>query len=111
TPLVATATATGPWEMRGQWSIDLKGNSGTADFSALMSMGLSDYWILNTKADASDPAIRSAHTHHIVMSDATVSTDPADTGRCPATSPANTVRFVVNGTANFISGNGNAAPF
>ena len=111
TPLMSMANPTGPWEMRGQWSLDLKGDSGTANFSAYMAMGLSDYWIWITNSDATNPAIRSPHTHHILMTDATVSTDPSDTGRCPATSPANSVRFVVNGTAVFVSGNGNAAPF
>jgi hypothetical protein len=45
------------------------------------------------------------------MTDATVSVDPSDTSNCPANSPANTTRFVVNGTAKFISANGNSAPF
>jgi len=111
TPVNTAANPAGPWEMRGHWSLDLKGNSGKADFSAYMAMELSDYWLFTTNSDATNPAIRSPHTHHIVMTDATVSSDPTDTGRCPANNPANTVRFVVNGTASFISGNGNPAPF
>ena len=111
TPLISTNNPTGPWEMRGHWSLDLKNHSREADFSAFMTMELSDYWILSTDSDATNPTIRSAHTHHIVMTDASVSSDPSDTSSCPANSPANTPRFVVNGTANFISANGNAAPF
>lgn len=111
TPVMSAASPTGPWEIRGTWSLDLKGNSGAADFSAVMAMELSDFWLMSTNADATNPAIRSAHTHHIVMTNASVSSDPADTSRCPASNPANSIRFVVNGVANFVSGNGNAAPF
>lgn len=111
TPLISTANPTGPWEMRGQWSLDLKGHSGKANFSAYMTMELSDYWILTTNSNAANPATRSAHTHHIIMTDATLSSDPLDTSVCPANSPANTIAFVVNGTAKFVSGNGNSASF
>jgi len=101
----------GPWEMRGHWSLDLKGKSGKADFSAYMTMELSDYGVQRVAKDPGVSANRGAHTHHIVMTDATVSTDPTDLAACPTFSPSNTVRLVVNGTANFISGNGNDAPF
>jgi hypothetical protein len=113
TPLVP-ATTTKPsslYEMRGHWSLDLKGKSGKADFSAFMTMELSDYWVLYSKSDATKPDIRGAHTHHITMMDATVSSDASETSSCPADSPATTARFVVTGTANFITGNGNSAPF
>jgi hypothetical protein len=105
TPVVSN---TGPWEMRGHWSLHLKGDSGKADFSAYMTMELSDYGV---SLAGGNYAVRGTHTHHIVMTDATVSSDPNDTSSCPAYSPANTPRFVINGTANFISGNGNSAPF
>ena len=111
TPLISTLSPTGPWEMRGHWSLDLKGRSGKADFSTYMTMELSDSGVAAAGKDLTDPTSRSAHTHHIFMTDATVSTDPTDLSNCPAFSPANTARFVVTGTANFISGNGNAAPF
>jgi len=108
TPLISTASPTGPWEMRGHWSLELKGRSGKADFSAYMSMGLSDYWVFTTNSDATDPTIRSAHTHHILMTGASVSTE---TKNCPANSPVNTARFVVSGPANFVTGNGDPALF
>lgn len=111
TPLISTFSPPGPWELRGHWSLRLKGNSGTADFSAYMSMELSDYGVTANNGSVTDPKSRSAHAHHIVMTDATVSSDPTDTSSCPAVSPANTVRFVVNGPAKFISANGNPAPF
>jgi hypothetical protein len=111
TPLISTLTPTGPWEMRGDWSLHLKGDAGKADFSAYMTMELSDYGVTAAGGNVTDPKSRSAHTHHIVMTDATISSDPFDTNSCPVFSPANTTRFVVNGTAEFISGNGNSAPF
>lgn len=111
TPLISTLNPTGPWEMRGHWALHLKGNSGKADFSAYMTMELSDSGIAAAGGNLADPKSRSAHTHHIVMKDATVSSDPSETSTCPTFSPANTALFVVTGPANFISGNGNAAPF
>jgi len=111
TPLISTLSPTGPWEMRGRWSLDLEGRSGEADFSAYMTMELSDSGVAAAGKNLADPTSRSAHTHHILMTDATVSTDPTDLGNCPTFSPGNTALFVVTGTANFISGNGNAGPF
>jgi len=101
----------GPWEMRGHWSLHLKGNSGKADFSAYMTMELSDYGVQRVNKDPGVAANRGAHTHHIVMTDATASTDPTDLSACPTFNPTNTPKLVVNGTAKFISGNGNDAPF
>lgn len=111
TPLISTLSPTGPWEMRGHWSLLLKGDSGKADFSAYMTMELSDAGVAAAGGNLTDPKSRSAHTHHIVMTDAAVSSDPSDISSCPTFSPANTALFVVTGPANFISGNGNAAPF
>src|SRR5579859_785325 len=107
TPLNSSAKPTGPYEMRGNWSLDLK-RSGKADFSAFMTMELSDYWVLSSSSDPTNPAIRGAHTHHITMTDASVIYEA--TG-CPADSPATTTRFMVSGTATFITGNGNPGPF
>jgi hypothetical protein len=111
TPLISTLSPTGPYEMRGHWSLDLKGRSDKADFSAYMTMELSDSGVAAAGGNLADPKSRGAHTHHIVMTGATVSSDPSETGTCPTFSPANTALFVVTGPANFISGNGNAAPF
>jgi hypothetical protein len=93
--------------MRGQWSLEVK-RDGKADFSAFMDMELSDYWISHSNSDAGNPTIRSARTHHITMTNASVNYNPVG---CPADSPANTARLEVTGTANFVTGNGNPAPF
>src|SRR5690349_22296404 len=95
--------------MRGHWSLHIKGDSGKADFSAYMTMELSDSGVAAAGKNLTDPASRSPHTHHILMTDASVSTDPGDLAACPTFSPSNTAKLVVTGPANFISGNGNAA--
>jgi hypothetical protein len=77
------AGASGAWEVRGEWSLKVKGDSGTADFSAALTMGLST------------PTARNAHTHHITLADGTVT--PLANG------------FRVNGTAT-ITGNGSYPP-
>jgi len=107
TPLNSGATPTGPYEMRGHWSLDLKRN-GKADFSAFMTMELSDYWLWFSNSDPSNPDIRGAHTHHITMTDAIVTYQA--TG-CPADNPTTTARFMVSGLATFITGNGKPGPF
>jgi hypothetical protein len=110
----------GPWEMHGKWALDLKGRSGLADFSAEMTMELSDHAMEVAIADAiaagtvppsfDDPETRTPHTHHITMKDAKVSV-PA-TGVCPpyATPNTTTPGIMVTGSA-YITGNGGPAPF
>jgi uncharacterized Zn-binding protein involved in type VI secretion len=103
----------GPWEMHGKWSLKVHPDTGTADFSVVMTMEHPDSWIaLNpgvppATPNVDNPAARSAHTHHITMTNATVS---SDTSSCPVDSPATTGRFVVTGQTT-ITGNGNPAPF
>src|SRR5271168_2133911 len=108
----------GPWEMHGIWSWDLKGRSGLADFSAEMTMELSDHAMEVAIANAilankvpptfDDPETRTPHTHHITMKDAKVSV-PA-TGVCPpyAAPAPTTPGFMLNGPA-YITGNGGPA--
>jgi hypothetical protein len=101
---------TGPWEMRGTWSLELNNRFSTADFSAALTMEHSDFAISQDIVDADDPATRSAHTHHITMKNATLSDN---TGGCPgepAGNPPTTPRFAVTGYAD-ITGNGSPAPF
>ncbi|HEX7236161.1 MAG TPA: hypothetical protein VF405_04305 [Gammaproteobacteria bacterium] len=97
----------GPYEMRGEWSLDLHGRSGTADFSAAMNMETSDWGVSKGIVDPNVPTTRGAHTHHITMVDAAVS---LDTSGCPTFSPATSGGFVVTGPAN-VTGNGSPAPF
>ena len=98
----------GPYEIRGQWSLDID-RSGTADFTADLNMETSDYGITDaTHVDPTKPATRAAHTHHISVTDATVS---YDTSVCPANTPPTTGSgVVVTGTAA-ITANGGRAPF
>ena len=97
----------GPYEMRGEWSLDVHGRSDTADFSAAMNMETSDWGVSKGIVDPNIPTTRGAHTHHITMVDAVVS---RDTSACPTFSPATSGGFVVTGPAN-VTGNGSPAPF
>lgn len=98
----------GPYEIRGQWSLDVN-RTGLAEFSADLNMETSDYGITGaTQVDPANPGTRSPHTHHISVTNATVS---YDLSVCPANSPATTsAGVVINGTAT-TTGNGGPAPF
>jgi hypothetical protein len=98
----------GPYEIRGEWSIDIE-RSGTANFTADLTMETSDYGISNaTQVDPTNPATRNPHTHHISLTNATVS---FDTSVCPANNPSTTgPGVVVTGTAT-TGANGSPAPF
>lgn len=98
----------GPYEIRGKWSLDLHGESGTADFSAAVNMETSDYGIMEGIVDPTEPASRGAHTHHIRLKGATVTWNM---NGCPAFSPPTTMGFQVNGPVSELSGNGSNAPF
>jgi hypothetical protein len=98
----------GPYEMRGEWSLDVV-RGGIANFSADMAMETSDYGITGaTQVDPTNPATRSPHTHHITVTNATVTYDMSV---CPANSPPTTAQgLVINATAT-TSGNGGPATF
>jgi hypothetical protein len=90
----------GPWEIRGEWSLELKGDSGKATFSANVNMTHSDYWVvLNPGAADDDSAMtgRHPHTHLITVSKATI-TALAGGG------------FELSGQV-FVTADGDAAPF
>lgn len=98
----------GPYEIRGQWSLDVN-RSGSADFSADLNMETSDYGITGaTQVDPTNPGTRSPHTHHVSMTNVTVSYDMSV---CPANSPATTSAGVVISGAATTTGNGGPAPF
>ncbi len=82
-------TNLGSYEMRGTWSLKLKGESGTADFSAALNMEHSDLALIN------GVTTRNAHTHHIRVTGGTVT--PLNNG------------FRVTGGA-VVTGNGNFPP-
>ena len=92
------SNVSGPWEVRGTWTMTVKGNSGKADFSAALTMVRSDSGVALNGNDLDNPAIRNAHTHHITLTDGTVTA-------------IQTGGFQVAGTAT-ITGNGTfPAPF
>src|SRR5580700_7486535 len=63
---LSTTVKGSPWEMHGQWSMDLYPDSETADFAADMTM--SGYGTTTTGAvDPTKPLV-NPHTHHIRLS-------------------------------------------
>ena len=70
-------------------------------------MTMSDYVVTAGVANATQGG-QSAHTHHIRLTNATVTWDM--TG-CPTFSPATVEGFQVNGTVSLLTGNGGIAPF
>lgn len=72
----------GPWEVRGHWTLKVKGDSGKADFSAALTMERSDQGVAmqppeaNGSSNFDDPAKRNAHTHHITLTDGVVTEIP-----------------------------------
>lgn len=98
----------GPYEIRGKWSLDVD-RSGNGSFTADLNMQTSDYGISDaTKVDPTNPATRSPHTHHMSVTNASVS---YDTSVCPVNSPPTTGSgVVVTGTVT-TTANGGVAPF
>ncbi|MFZ1940762.1 MAG: hypothetical protein WBA18_16425 [Terracidiphilus sp.] len=96
----------GPWEMHGQWILSINPRSGTADFTADMTM--SGYG--KTAANTPDPtqAGQSPHTHHIKLTDVTVAWN---TSGCPTYSPSTYGGFQLTGTVSLLTGNGSNATF
>jgi hypothetical protein len=95
-----------PWEMHGQWSMDLH-LWDTADFVADMTMS----GFGRTSANAVDPTqpLVNPHTHHIRLTNARITWNM--TG-CPTyLPPATTTGFQINGTVSLLTGNGSIAPF
>jgi hypothetical protein len=104
TPITA---GTSPWELRGVWSLKLNGESQTAEFSAALTMELSDFGQTVTSVNA---VARSQHTHRITMTTDTVIYNPTDCPPAPLNTPPYTARIELTGTAN-IEANGSPAPF
>lgn len=105
-PLSATVKGS-PWEMHGQWSMDLQPDRGTADFSADMTM--SGYG--KTAEGAVDPTqpLVNPHTHHIRLTNIRITWDMVG---CPTyATPTPTRGFQISGTVSLLTGNGSNAPF
>jgi hypothetical protein len=98
----------GPYEMHGGWSLDID-RTGSASFTADVAMETSDNGVTSpTAIDPNNPSTRGPHTHHISVTNGTVS---YDTSVCPVNSPATAATgIVVTGTAA-TTGNGSPAPF
>jgi hypothetical protein len=104
----STGATTGPWELRGPWSLELKPRSGSANFSAALTMELSDFGA-GSVAVATDA--RRQHTHHITMKAATLIQSPPQSD-CPTgitPYPTYTWLLEVTGMAD-VTGNG-GSPF
>ena len=96
-----------PWEMHGQWSMDLQPGRDTADFAADMTMS----GFGRTPEGAVDPTqpLLNPHTHHIRLTHIKISWDMVG---CPAyLTPVPTSGFQISGTVSLLTGNGNNAPF
>jgi len=106
TPISGGTTA---YEVRGPWNLNLKGDSGKADFSAALTMELS---VLGQSPANVSAASLTQHTHHITMKDAAVSFETVETTDCPTFHPPTSGSvLVVTGDAS-ITANGNViTPF
>ncbi len=96
-----------PWEMHGQWSMDLNLERGRADFSADMTMS----GFGKTDSGAVDPTqpLVNPHTHHIKLTNVRITWDMIG---CPTyMTPVPTTGFQINGTVSLLTGNGQIAPF
>jgi hypothetical protein len=105
-PLSPTISGS-PYEMHGQWSMDLHPELGTADFAADMTMS----GFGRTAAGAVDPTqpIVNPHTHHIKLTNMRITWDMIG---CPTyQAPVPTTGFQISGTVNLLTGNGQIAPF
>ncbi|MGH9743552.1 MAG: hypothetical protein ACRD51_14500 [Candidatus Acidiferrum sp.] len=103
----STGATTGPWELRGPWSLKLNSRSGTADFSAALTMLFSDL----AAGTGATTDTRRQHTHHLTMTGATAIENPPQTD-CPAgitPYPTYTWQLEVTGMAS-VTGNG-GSPF
>lgn len=101
-----SAATGGPWEMHGQWTLFVNERTGTADFSADMTM--SGYGKTSTGAPDPIQGGAGAHTHHIRLKNAAVTWN---TEGCPAYSPATYGGFQVIAPVSLMTGNGSNAPF
>jgi hypothetical protein len=96
-----------PYEMHGNWTLDINAARGKATFSAAIAMETSE--VVNTDPDF-DPGKLGPHTHHVSVTDGVVHAGPMDwQTMCPAASGV-TGGFVVTGSA-YVTANGANPPF
>jgi hypothetical protein len=94
------------WELHGPWSLALNEETGTAHFSASLTMALSVLGQASTNVAAVNLA---QHTHNITM-DGTVTYNPTDCPPAATTTPPYAARIEINGSASVFA-NGNVPPF
>ena len=102
-PIAGGTTA---WELHGPWGLTLNKETGTAHFSAHLTMGLSVLGQTSTNVEAVNLA---QHTHSITM-DGTVTYNPTDCPPASPTTPPYVARIEIKGTASVFA-NGSVAPF
>jgi hypothetical protein len=73
---VEAAVGNGAWHVTGEWTAQVKGNSGKGDFTASLLGVRSDLWVQQNFIDPANPALRSPHTHHVGLADAEVTILP-----------------------------------
>jgi len=101
TPISGGLTA---WEVRGPWSLTLNTESGTADFSAAVTM---EFSVLGQSPANVQAAALNQHTHHITMTGAAVTYNPSD---CPVPSSITPIpRIELKGMAT-VAANGGPFP-
>jgi len=96
----------GPWEMHGQWTMSIDPRTGTADFSAVMTM--SGYGKNAMGAPDATQGGMSAHMHNIQLTNVKV---VWNTVGCPALSPGTFGGFQLTGPVSLLTGNGSNAAF
>jgi hypothetical protein len=69
---VEVGTGAGAWQVTGEWTAQVRGDSGKGEFVASLLGVRSDLWVLQTNADPANPALRTPHTHHVGLLDANV---------------------------------------
>ena len=100
-PLAGGTTA---WEVRGPWSLALDDETGTANFSAALTMELS---VLGQSPATVQAVTLNQHTHHIKMTGARVIYNPTD---CPLPASITPIaRIEVKGMAT-VTANGGPFP-
>src|ERR1700743_3466131 len=107
-PLSGTVKGS-PWEMHGQWSMDVHPQWGTADFAADMTM--SGFGRPPPPANAVDPTqpLVNPHTHHIRLTNVRIKWNMKG---CPTyLTPVPTMGFQFTDTVSLMTGNGLIAPF
>lgn len=112
-PLNATISGS-PWEIHGQWSMDIHPFQGTADFAADITMsGFGRTSSTATPPNAVDPTqpLVNPHTHHIRVRNAKIIWNISDPA-CPTYSaPVPTMGFQFTQGVSLMTGNGLIAPF